>query len=83
MRQMSFGFRFPGEDFEPWAERAFREIENGSIEDAITIADSYTLGTFTPTRALPNTGTITATQLGNVFATFIDDLQKRSVNRAE
>jgi hypothetical protein len=83
MRQVQFGWRFPGEDFAPWAERALRTIEDASLEDAIVIADAYTLGTFTPLRALPNTGTITATQVANVFATFLDDLQKRSVNRVE
>jgi hypothetical protein len=83
MRPVLFGFKFPGEPFEAWAERGFREIENCSLEDAIVVADSYTLGTFTPLRALPATGAITATQVANVLATFIDDLQKRSANRVE
>ena len=83
MRPVQFGYRFPGEDFEPWADRAFRLIEDGSLEDAITIADAYTITAgFTPTRSI-NAATATVTQLANLIATFLDDLQKRSTNRVE
>jgi hypothetical protein len=82
MRPITLGFRFYGEDFETWAERALHEIENASIEDATVIADTYTVSNFTASRTL-NAGTATATQVANVLATFIDDLQKRSPNRVE
>jgi hypothetical protein len=82
MRPLSLGYRFFSEDFTAWAERAFREIENASQEDAIVVADSYTVSNFTATRTL-NAGTATLPQLAAFVATFIDDLQKRSPNRVE
>jgi hypothetical protein len=82
MRPLSLGYRFQGENFQQWAERAFREIELCSLEDAIVVADSYTVSNFTASRTL-NAGTATTTQLANFVATFINDLQKRSANRVE
>jgi hypothetical protein len=82
MRPVVLGFRFYDEPFEQWAERALHDIENASIEDAMVVADAYTVSNFTASRTL-NAGTATTTQLANFIATFIDDLQKRSPNRVE
>jgi hypothetical protein len=82
MRQLSLGFRFPGEDPIEWMERAIREIERASLEDAMIVADSYTVSNFTESRSL-SASTATTAQLANFVATFIYDLQRRSANRAE
>jgi hypothetical protein len=59
---------------------AFTELSNASREDAVLIADSYTVTNFTASRTL-NAGTATTAQLAAFVATFIDDLQKRGPNR--
>jgi len=61
---------------------AFQEISNASREDAVSIADAYTVTNFTASRTL-NAGTATLAQLAAFVATFIDDLQKRGPNRGQ
>ena len=61
---------------------AFVEISNATREDAILVADGYTVTNFTATRTL-NAGTATLGQLAAFVATFIYDLQKRGQTRAE
>jgi hypothetical protein len=71
-----------GQSFEDWVRASLREIEDASQQDALLIADDFTVGTFTELRALPNTGTVTAAQVGNFLATFINDMHKRGSRRA-
>lgn len=60
---------------------SLREIEKASAEgDAGQVADAYTLSNFTETRTL-DASTATATDVADVLATFIFDLQKRGSKR--
>jgi hypothetical protein len=61
---------------------AFQEISNASREDAVAIADGYTVTNFTASRTL-NAGTATTAQVAAFIATLIDDLQKRGQNRGQ
>jgi hypothetical protein len=60
---------------------ALREIEKASLEgDAGQVADAYTVTNFTETRTL-DAGTATASDVADVLATLISDLQKRGTKR--
>lgn len=64
-----------------WAIRALREIELASFEDIEATFDEYTVeGTITETRTF-NAATASATDLRNVLATIISDIQKRGSKR--
>jgi hypothetical protein len=82
MRTLFLGQQFVGEDLGEFIKRSFRTLEESSQEDAMVIADGYTVENFTETRTL-NANTANATQVANFLATFIRDLQKRSINRVE
>lgn len=64
-----------------WLLRAVMDIAQAS-NDQITeeVADAYTLSNVTPTRTLDPT-TATATDVANVLATLLQDMQKRGVKR--
>jgi hypothetical protein len=79
---LNLGKQGMNEGIETFVQRSFRTLEEASNEDAMVIADSYTVSNFTDTRSL-NAGTATLAQLAAFVATFISDLQKRSINRAE
>ncbi len=83
MRQVSFRRRGKSEDIDDFIARALEQISQASDEDALTIADAFTVtGTYTPTRTL-NAGTATTAQLAAFVATFISDLTKRGTNRSQ
>jgi hypothetical protein len=82
MRQVSFGYRLPGESPDDYLQRALRQLEEASLEDAMQIADGFELGEFTETHTL-NPTTATTADVANFLATFISDLQKRGPNRVE
>lgn len=82
MREISVGTPVPGQSFEDFAKGIFQQIEQASREDALTIADGYSVVNFTTTRTL-DASTATTAQLANFIATFIDDLQKRGPNRVQ
>lgn len=64
-----------------WAHRALKAIERASYEDVEAVADEYTItGTITELREF-DAGAATATEMRNVFATFLNDLQKRGSKR--
>jgi hypothetical protein len=79
---LSFGQKGMGESTDDFLSRALRIIEEASNEDAMLIADAFSVTNFTATRTL-NAGTATTAQLAAFVATLISDLQKRSINRAE
>lgn len=84
MRELYLGRQFLGEDLSKFLERSFRTLEEASHEDAMVIADGYTItnAPATPVRTLDPT-TATLSQLAAFVATFIGDLQKRTINRVE
>jgi len=82
MRRVTFLKRGKFEDQEHYLQRALQDISDASLEDAIYIADGFTVTNFTPSRTL-NAGTATATQVANAFCTFIDDLKKRGSRRQQ
>ena len=82
MRKVTFQRRGKHEDADEYLRRALQQIADASLEDALTIADGFTVTNFTPTRSL-NAGTATVTQLANVFATWIDDLKRRGPGRTQ
>ncbi len=82
MRPISFHQKLPGEKDEKWMMRCLRQIEEHSNEDALPIADQFTVKPTTKTRTL-DAGTATLSDVVNFLATFIDDLQKRGKNRAQ
>lgn len=83
---LSLGWMNGDESPEEFVNRTLRTLEEASYEDAMAIADAYTVqipqNGFTPVRSM-DPATATVTQLANFVATFISDLQKRSINRAE
>ena len=81
MKELYFR-RGAGEKTDAYLDRVLTEIADASLIDALKIADEYTVTNFTATRAL-DAGTATATQVANVLATFIDDLQRRGSNRSQ
>lgn len=81
MREVSVGHQLPGEAFESYVKRSLVQIAEASGEgDAAIIADAYTIGEFTPTRTL-SPATATVSDVANVLATFLDDLQRRGSSR--
>lgn len=82
---LSLGWMRAGESPEEFVNRTLRLLEEASQEDAMVIADAYNVtlpGGFNPVRTIdPSTASLTV--LANFIATFITDLQKRSINRAE
>lgn len=83
MRRLAFGNPLPGKDgFERWAKDALRQIESASIEDIEAVFTGYSVtGTLTEQRTF-DAGTATATDLRNVLATLITDIQKRGQKRS-
>lgn len=81
MKRLVFGNPLPG-GFERWAASALREVERASAEDVEAVVADFTVtGTITETRTL-NASTATATDLRNVLATLITDIQKRGQKRS-
>jgi hypothetical protein len=82
---LSLGWMKSGESPEEFVNRTLRTLEEASYEDAMVIADAYGVtlpANFTPVRTIDPT-TASLQVLANFVATFITDLQKRSINRAE
>lgn len=64
-----------------WLIYAVREFENASVEDPITVADSYSAdSTFTTTRQV-NVTSPTVANLATVLASFFADLRKRGIKK--
>jgi hypothetical protein len=83
MRELYLGSRLVGEDLDGFVAGLVRKLEDASHEDAMIIADAYTVtAPATPVRTL-NPATATVTDVANFLATFISDLQKRTINRVE
>jgi hypothetical protein len=85
MRRVSFGSPpiniLRAEPADRFVLEALREIEKASAEaDVGQVADAFTLSNFTATRTL-DAATATASDVANVLATFISDLQKRGTKR--
>lgn len=81
MRRLTLGQPISSADFARWATEALREIERASYEEAVEVADAFTItGTLTETRDL-DVSTPTAQNIADVLATFINDLKKRGTNR--
>lgn len=82
---LSLGWMSGNESPEEFVNRTLRTLEEASYEDAMAIADAFNVtlpGGFTPVRTMdPSTASLQV--LANFVATFITDLQKRSINRAE
>ena len=64
-------------------QTALRQIEQASQEDAMVIADDYTVTLPATLQRTFNPGTATLADVANVLATFLWDLQHRGSNRGE
>ena len=82
MRTVVFMPRGPGEDQDSYMRRVLTQISDASYEDALLIADGFSVTNFTESRSL-NASTATVTQLANFVATFITDLKKRGSKRTQ
>ena len=71
----------PIEPFDRFVLEGLREIERASFEnDTSEIADGYTLSNFIETRTL-DVSTATLTDVKNVLATLLFDMQNRGVKK--
>lgn len=68
--------------FNDWVAKCMAEIAQASSEAAETVADSYTIANLTELRTL-DCATATLGDVRNVLGTFLNDLKKRGVNRAD
>lgn len=82
MRKLSLGNPLGRNDFD-WVRRGLKTIEQASYEDMENVFDEYTVtGVVTEQRTF-DAGAATATDLRNVLATLITDIQKRGSRRNE
>jgi hypothetical protein len=82
MKPVTFRTRGANESADAYLRRALDQIADASLEDALPIADAFTVTNFTASYAL-NAGTATTAQLANFVATFINDLKRRGKNRTQ
>lgn len=85
MRPVSLGRPNVSNDpevFRRWVLGAFAELERASVEDAIVVADDFSVTGHTPTRTI-DASTATTAEIANVLCTLIEDLQNRGMKRSQ